>query len=170
LEALTVAHACLQDPKQPIEYYTANPDFDYATPYGIPRMTMGAFELCLRTAFERSTGRVMRLERYGKPYPAVYEYVHRQMPQLNHGQDVKRIYMVGDNPISDIRGANENGARAWLLLSVPGLSPQSAQAGIPSLFALVASKEKETQRTIPRSTLPTTLARRWTTFSRASPL
>jgi ribonucleotide monophosphatase NagD (HAD superfamily) len=66
----------------------------------------------------------LQVQRFGKPFPATYQYaedlLHEQVrarwqaDAQSDGETVhvplRRIYAIGDNPLSDIKGANERGA------------------------------------------------------------
>lgn len=108
-----------QQDNQP-KLYFSNPDLFWATDYHLPRFGQGAFQAALQGVWNATTGGAM-LEKtvIGKPHAHTYEYAekvldshHTEMMQQrgvgNIDQNrVKRVYMVGDNPESDIRGANE---------------------------------------------------------------
>eukprot|EP00162_Nutomonas_longa_P004934 comp15634_c0_seq1/m.24048 comp15634_c0_seq1/g.24048 ORF comp15634_c0_seq1/g.24048 comp15634_c0_seq1/m.24048 type:complete len:355 (+) comp15634_c0_seq1:54-1118(+) len=101
------------DPTQRVEVFFANPDLDYQALHPVPRMTMGSFMLCLDTLFKAHTGRTLVAVPFGKPVAATYEYVQRVLTQLcPPGRKIERIFAVGDNPKSDIRGCNSMG-KGW---------------------------------------------------------
>lgn len=92
--------------QQPVGLLVGNPDFDYGAAHDLPRFAMGAFTLSLRALFERATGRALSLTEYGKPTPGVYRCVEEKLARKEH----EIIVGVGDNPLSDIAGANSRGA------------------------------------------------------------
>ncbi|BFZ58714.1 hypothetical protein PYCC9005_005779 [Savitreella phatthalungensis] len=106
--------------------YFSNPDLLWASAYeGGPRMGQGAFRdlLC---ALWKSTGDELRLAgdhahdkpaaradpleyvQYGKPTKHTYSFAERVLREIAGGE-VEQVYMVGDNPSSDIRGAIDYG-------------------------------------------------------------
>lgn len=97
--------------------YFSNADLFWSATHHQPRLGQGAFQAALAGIWSRITGGI-ELQRtvIGKPYPETYRYAervlnaHRKALLGKGGQDagqLKRVYMVGDNPESDIRGANE---------------------------------------------------------------
>ena len=92
--------------QQPVGLLVGNPDYDYGATHSLPRLTQGAFTLCLAQLYERSVGRALKLTEYGKPTPGVYTCVEEMLQRREH----EIIVGVGDNPLSDIAGANSRGA------------------------------------------------------------
>ncbi|KAK7946554.1 uncharacterized protein PG986_010875 [Apiospora aurea] len=101
---------------QPTLYFS-NADLVWAAQYHLPRFGQGAFQAAIAGIWKQVTGG-MELQRtvIGKPYKETYEYAERVL--TNHraqmlGTEVKKleplrsVYMIGDNPESDIRGAND---------------------------------------------------------------
>lgn len=100
--------------------FFSNPDLFWATSHHMPRLGQGGFQASLRGIWDETTGGAV-LERtvIGKPYPETYKYAERvlnkhRVHMLGGNGEVKkkvsrleRVFMVGDNPESDIRGANE---------------------------------------------------------------
>eukprot|EP00050_Salpingoeca_kvevrii_P011640 m.16939 g.16939 ORF g.16939 m.16939 type:complete len:247 (-) comp3551_c0_seq2:24-764(-) len=95
--------------EQIIPLYSGNPDLEYGAVHNVARLTNGAFISCLAHIYERVTGRALKVEFSGKPYAAVYQYAERTL--LEQNPDIEHIYMIGDNPKSDIRGGNAAGGR-----------------------------------------------------------
>lgn len=111
--------------------FFSNPDILWATPNVLPRYGMGALRMvsslppsfdsdtdkgqCIEALYKEATGgKPFKCTQLGKPYNATYEYATRVLTEwraLEHGIDEppRAIYMVGDNPESDIRGANLHG-------------------------------------------------------------
>ncbi|KCV72033.1 hypothetical protein H696_01439 [Fonticula alba] len=87
-------------------------------------LTLGAFRESLATLFQLAVGRKLETIQFGKPFPEMYAYTERalalQFYRSTHGTDPAdiqqdlplpgTIYAVGDNPLSDIKGANGRGA------------------------------------------------------------
>ncbi|KAK7952293.1 had superfamily protein [Apiospora aurea] len=112
----------LQD-KQP-KLYFSNPDFNWVTEYHQPRFAQGAFRECLEGLWRYSTKGEAKLEctSIGKPSETTYTYgermlkaFHEKMYRSQNTEDgsggggppaIKTVYMIGDNPDSDIVGAN----------------------------------------------------------------
>eukprot|EP00123_Amoebidium_parasiticum_P014174 comp22374_c0_seq1/m.33355 comp22374_c0_seq1/g.33355 ORF comp22374_c0_seq1/g.33355 comp22374_c0_seq1/m.33355 type:complete len:319 (-) comp22374_c0_seq1:742-1698(-) len=97
-----------EDSSQPVALYFGNPDYDYGDTHSLPRITCGAFRQCLEFTFHKSTGRTLQREAFGKPHFSVYRFAERKFERL-WGFTPEKIYAIGDNPLSDIKGANEAG-------------------------------------------------------------
>eukprot|EP00047_Mylnosiga_fluctuans_P006606 m.247959 g.247959 ORF g.247959 m.247959 type:complete len:329 (+) comp15584_c0_seq1:25-1011(+) len=91
-------------PTQPVPIFSCCPDFHFGASHSLPRLTNGAFLLALRAIFAEATGRQLNVNLFGKPHPSVYASAHRILA-AEHGAALGRIFMVGDNPKSDIHGA-----------------------------------------------------------------
>ncbi|KAF2257512.1 cat eye syndrome critical region protein 5 precursor [Lojkania enalia] len=107
-----------QDGQPPL--YFSNPDLLWAAKYHLPRLGQGGFREALEGVWEALTGgqrNGVKLEKVviGKPHRPTYEFAekrlieHRKALLAKHGGrlgHLKRVYMVGDNPESDILGGN----------------------------------------------------------------
>ena len=101
------------------ELYFSNPDLFWAASYHLPRLGQGGFQAALEGVFNAVTGgpeNGVRLHKnlFGKPTQGTFEFaetrLRRHRTVLQGGNDagkLRRVYMVGDNPESDIKGANE---------------------------------------------------------------
>jgi len=67
---------------QHVPIFFANPDFEYSSHYGIPRLTQGAFILCIKTLYQTKTGRELQYKVFGKPYPEIYHYSTKYLNQI----------------------------------------------------------------------------------------
>jgi len=105
---------------QRIPIYFSQGDLLCPTEHPIPRMSQGAFRIGLEAMYKALTG--VELERvvYGKPELATYKYadevIASWMDQL-HGEErvPQNVYMIGDNPASDIVGGNMYGWNTCLV-------------------------------------------------------
>jgi len=94
--------------KQAVEVFASNPDFIWQAGYGVPRYGQGAFSECLRALWQRLSGSPLEITEFGKPMPSQFQLAQELMAdQLKPGEELQRIYMMGDNPAADIRGAND---------------------------------------------------------------
>ncbi|KAL0937354.1 uncharacterized protein CTRU02_207085 [Colletotrichum truncatum] len=105
-----------QDGQPPLIF--SNADLFWSTTYHQPRFGQGAFQAAVAGVWSQVTNGV-ELQRtvFGKPFPTTYKYAervlnsHRQALLGKSGKQgaapLKTVYMVGDNPESDIRGAND---------------------------------------------------------------
>jgi HAD superfamily hydrolase (TIGR01456 family) len=105
-----------QQDNQPCLIYS-NPDLFWASSYNMPRLGQGGFRSALDGVWAETTdGATLSKLVIGKPYAETYNYAERVLQahrnSLLAGQDesspvtLERVFMVGDNPESDIRGAN----------------------------------------------------------------
>lgn len=105
----------LQDGQPPI--FFSNHDLLWAASYNLPRLGQGGFISAFDGVWNAVTGGPsqgshMHRTVIGKPFKETYEFSERRL--LHHRADLfgktasnlKKVYMVGDNPESDIRGAN----------------------------------------------------------------
>jgi HAD superfamily hydrolase (TIGR01456 family) len=107
-----------QDGQPPV--YFSNPDLLWAAKYHLPRLGQGGFREALEGIWAAVTGgpaKGVELQKVvmGKPYKPTYEFAEKRLiahrkslvgsssSPLDH---LKRVYMVGDNPASDIAGGN----------------------------------------------------------------
>ena len=100
--------------------YFCNPDLTWATKYSQPRLAQGSFASALEGIWASQTGGAELLNRFtcGKPTATTYEYAERVLldyhftlydphhPDVLQNQKIGTVYMIGDNPASDIAGAN----------------------------------------------------------------
>ncbi|KAI1258810.1 HAD-superfamily hydrolase [Xylariaceae sp. FL1019] len=110
-----------KDPEsQRIPIYFSQGDLLCPTEHWHPRMSQGAFRVGMEAMYKTMTG--VELERvvYGKPELATYKYADEVMTswmEQLHGEEKlpENIYMVGDNPASDIIGGNMYGWNTCLV-------------------------------------------------------
>ncbi|KAL2135589.1 hypothetical protein VTI74DRAFT_7865 [Chaetomium olivicolor] len=108
--------------------YFSNADLFWSAGYHLPRFGQGAFQAALAGIWRRITGgHELQRTSIGKPYGETYRFAERVLARHRHevlrvmhgsggGEEgrrhegtvgsLKRVYMVGDNPESDIAGAN----------------------------------------------------------------
>ncbi|KAM3140631.1 hypothetical protein pb186bvf_007229 [Paramecium bursaria] len=90
---------------------------DIKTPYlyvfWLPRFAFGLFTASLKSICKQRLGQEPNIIYYGKPSTNTFKYVESLIHQSN--PNVGNIYMIGDNPKSDIRGANDIG---WISILV----------------------------------------------------
>ena len=103
-----------------IPIYFSQGDLLCPTEHPTPRMSQGTFRIALEAIYKSITG--IELERvvYGKPELATYKYADEIMSswmETIHNEDrlPKNIYMIGDNPASDIVGGNMYGWKTCLV-------------------------------------------------------
>ncbi len=103
-----------------IPIYFSQGDLLCPTEHPIPRMSQGTFRIALEAIYKAITG--VELERvvYGKPELATYKYADEILAswmETIHNEErlPKNIYMIGDNPQSDIIGGNMYGWNTCLV-------------------------------------------------------
>jgi len=109
----------LNRPEGGIPAFFAGPDLEYVTDHPLPRLGAGIFGDCVGYLFERTTGRQLTREICGKPYPITYKYAQdflaKRAVALGYSGGLETVIAIGDNPASDIRGANQAG---WISILV----------------------------------------------------
>lgn len=113
----TLPNRGFQQDGQP-KLYLSNPDLLWAAAYHQPRLGQGGFYAALEGVWNAMTGGPsagVQLEKtiIGKPHFETYEFAEKRLVQQSgrsFGKEdavpLRDIYMIGDNPESDIRGAN----------------------------------------------------------------
>ncbi|ODA83141.1 hypothetical protein RJ55_01651 [Drechmeria coniospora] len=109
-----------QDGQPPL--WISNLDLFWKTEYPVNRFGTGAFVEALKGVWSAVTSGAgeLRFNALGKPSKFTYDYAHDRLlhyysdmcPTAGASggrtkQSLRRVYMIGDNPESDIRGANE---------------------------------------------------------------
>lgn len=139
----------LQDGQPPL--YFSNPDLFWAAAYHLPRLGQGGFREALEGTWAATTGgpcKGVELTKtvIGKPCQGTYEFAERQLvrnrSRIFGGETMhplRKVYMVGDNPESDIRGANEyksvNGSDWHSILVRTGVYPGGEPVWAPKTIA-----------------------------------
>lgn len=95
-----------------IPVFACNADVVYTGTHHLPRFTQGAFIHAFQALFNKYTGHDAPIQFCGKPFPMQYRYAeklfHNNASRTGNITPAK-FYGVGDNPRSDIRGANMAG-------------------------------------------------------------
>ncbi|KAI9050861.1 hypothetical protein LZ554_004979 [Drepanopeziza brunnea f. sp. 'monogermtubi'] len=110
-----------KDPtKQSIPIYFSQGDLLCPTEHPTPRMSQGTFRIGLEAIYKAVTGHELERIVYGKPETATYKYADEVMTSWMdtiHGEErlPENIYMIGDNPQSDIIGGNKYGWNTCLV-------------------------------------------------------
>lgn len=121
----------LDSPRIPV--YFSNPDFLWGNEFSRPRFGQGAFQAALRANYESLTGRSLDAWTGGKPTQVTYDFANELLINIVqdefHGHHLGRVYMIGDNPASDIHGANNYGWASVLVKTgvFKGAKPEDAQ-------------------------------------------
>jgi HAD superfamily hydrolase (TIGR01456 family) len=100
--------------------YFSQGDLLCPTEHPTPRMSQGTFRIALEAIYKAITGAELERVVYGKPELATYKYADEILTSWMdtiHGEEKlpKNIYMIGDNPASDITGGNMYGWNTCLV-------------------------------------------------------
>jgi len=121
---------CCDVLRQGVPLYSSCADFIYAAEYtGGPRFGSGAFMTALQALYDELSsidgdGAKLSYVQYGKPWSVTFSYARRVLEKKlgsSGANSLKRVYMVGDNPETDIRGANDAGDPWFSVLTRSGL-------------------------------------------------
>ncbi|XP_064011786.1 haloacid dehalogenase-like hydrolase domain-containing 5 [Pogoniulus pusillus] len=102
----------LQDIPYPhLPVLACNMDLLWMAEAKMPRFGHGTFLLCLESIYKKVTGRELKYEALvGKPSTVTYRYaeylIKEQAQKQGWDVPIRRLYAVGDNPMSDVYGAN----------------------------------------------------------------
>ncbi|KAL3719034.1 hypothetical protein ACJRO7_004044 [Eucalyptus globulus] len=122
------------DGHQPPLYFAAD-DLEYQAAFPMERLGMGAFRVALESVFNRIHHHPLEYVSFGKPNPFVFDNAETMLRQLSlshcdvHGMDdvspqsysFSTLYMVGDNPSVDIKGAQQAGHPWFSILTRTGV-------------------------------------------------
>ncbi|KAJ7594670.1 HAD-like domain-containing protein [Mycena floridula] len=93
-----------------IELVFCNPDLLWRSDFDRPRLGQGAFKESFQAVYKAVTGAEYPLVQFGKPTEPAYKFAEKVLLdylKTEHGPNTRMppIYMIGDNPASDIAGA-----------------------------------------------------------------
>ncbi len=103
-----------------IPIYFSQGDLLCPTEFPTPRMSQGTFRIALEAIYKSLTGFELERVVYGKPELATYKFADEVMSSWmdtihNEERLPKNVYMIGDNPQSDIVGGNMYGWNTCLV-------------------------------------------------------
>ncbi|XP_050291955.1 uncharacterized protein YKR070W isoform X2 [Quercus robur] len=115
--------------------YFAHDDLKYQATFPSERLGMGAFRIALESIFNRIHLNALEYTSLGKPNAFVFKNAETVLKQLassldhevhvvNHpddGSHFKTLYMIGDNPSVDIKGARQAGHPWFSILTRTGV-------------------------------------------------
>ena len=108
---------------QQVDLYFSNPDILFPNEHPLPRLAGGSFRVALDAVYERVTRRKLRAVQFGKPHEPNYHLAESmltaQVAALGFCERAgpTSIYAIGDNPLTDVRGANARGDK-WVSVLV----------------------------------------------------
>ncbi|KAL8257677.1 hypothetical protein R6Q59_029718 [Mikania micrantha] len=121
---------------QPLMYFAAD-DLEYQAVFPFERLGMGAFRIALESIFNSIHHKPLKYTSFGKPNPFVYKNAESILMQLDQSltsdadlngeyKDMKShhfetLYMIGDNPSVDIKGARQAGHPWFSILTRTGV-------------------------------------------------
>lgn len=109
----------IQKPATEIPLFFSNPDLEWKSDYPVVRLGMGAFSLSCNSVYKAATGFDLPFTQIGKPHRVTFEFaesmLRRRVKELRGADQDLNVYMIGDNPLSDIWGANNFGWDSILL-------------------------------------------------------
>uniref|UniRef100_A0A2N9H0C2 Mitogen-activated protein kinase n=1 Tax=Fagus sylvatica TaxID=28930 RepID=A0A2N9H0C2_FAGSY len=115
--------------------YFAHDDLAYQATFPSERLGLGAFRIALESVFNRIHFNALEYTSFGKPNPFVFKNAEAVLKQLasslyhevhvvnhaNDGSHLKTLYMIGDNPSVDIKGARQAGHPWFSILTRTGV-------------------------------------------------
>ncbi|KAI7724823.1 hypothetical protein M8C21_011115, partial [Ambrosia artemisiifolia] len=120
---------------QPHMYFAAD-DLEYQAVFPSERLGMGAFRIALESIFNSIHHKPLKYTSFGKPNPFVFkntESILMQLQSLTSDADLngdyenmnsrhfETLYMIGDNPSVDIKGARQAGHPWFSILTRTGV-------------------------------------------------
>ncbi|XP_010693096.2 uncharacterized protein YKR070W [Beta vulgaris subsp. vulgaris] len=113
-----------EDGGQPALYFAAD-DLEYQAAFPAKRLGVGAFRIALESIYNRIHHTQLKYTIFGKPEPIAFKNAEAILRQLHCHMDLdfhvkdnqsnyfRALYMVGDNPSVDIKGARQAG-NPWI--------------------------------------------------------
>ncbi|KAL1532783.1 hypothetical protein AAHA92_32752 [Salvia divinorum] len=123
---------------QPPLYFAAD-DLQYQAAFSSKRLGMGAFRIALESVFNRIHDKPLEFTCFGKPNPFVFRKAETILAHLlqtcclgdvvtgngdSSSPSFRTLYMVGDNPLVDIKGAQQAGYPWFSILTRTGVFRQ----------------------------------------------
>ncbi|KAJ8596368.1 HAD-superfamily hydrolase [Rhizopogon salebrosus TDB-379] len=103
--------------RKPVDLVFCNPDLIWQSDFEAPRLGQGAFKVAFQAVFQSLTGSTYPYTQFGKPTEATYKFAESMLKRRLQDVSTPSLYMVGDNPESDIAGANAAGWKSVLVHS-----------------------------------------------------
>ncbi|KAF3941286.1 hypothetical protein ABW19_dt0201049 [Dactylella cylindrospora] len=127
------------------EVWWSNNDLWWQGEYHLPRLGQGGFRAAVEGVWHKITGgEELKAKTIGKPFKETYQYAEGVLNKLlredlGEGGKVRTVYMVGDNPRSDIMGANGYGWYSLLVES--GVFNRDREGGEKALIGDMQPKK-----------------------------
>ncbi|KAI4172134.1 MAG: hypothetical protein LQ343_003783 [Gyalolechia ehrenbergii] len=149
---LGTQHANPQAARQ-VPLYFSNPDLHWASQYHLPRLGQGGFQAAFKGVWDAvMDGKIpLQYTLIGKPSQSTFEFAEKRLvehrkellgiaptSEADRGMGLRKVYMVGDNPESDIAGGNKYqsplGSRWDTILVKSGVYDGGESAHRPSMI------------------------------------
>ncbi|KAL6123810.1 hypothetical protein ACLB2K_076327 [Fragaria x ananassa] len=119
---------------QPPLYFAAD-DLEYQAAFPSQRLGMGAFRIALESIFNRIHHSTLEYVSFGKPNPFVFKNSEALLAEFrlsqydghitnsgcSHSHGFRTLYMIGDNPLVDVKGAQQAGHPWFSILTRTGV-------------------------------------------------
>lgn len=97
-------------PASHIPVFCSMNDLMYKDDFQLPRLLNKMFITTLKDTFKELYGGDLKVQFFGKPERSQFDFaLNHAKKQLPSNHLLSNVYMIGDNPTTDIRGANEAG-------------------------------------------------------------
>lgn len=109
--------------QQPPLYFAAD-DLEYQAAFPAQRLGMGAFRIALESVFNRVHHKNLDCVIFGKPNPFVFKNAEAILCEIKpslESHSFKTLYMIGDNPAVDVKGAKQAGSPWFSILTRTGV-------------------------------------------------
>ena len=102
--------------RQAIPLYFSNSDLVWRTSFPNLRFAQGSFRQSFAALYQKLSGHPVEYETFGKPTKATFLYAEKMLNSISPPPSYGRtVFMIGDNPQSDIDGANNFGWESVLV-------------------------------------------------------
>lgn len=98
--------------KQAVPLYFSNSDMVWRADYPHLRFAQGSFKHSFSALYRELSGHDLEYTAFGKPSKQTYQYADSMLRSIS---TFDKVYMIGDNPKSDILGANNYGWESMLV-------------------------------------------------------
>ncbi|KAF8200742.1 HAD-like domain-containing protein [Pholiota molesta] len=127
-------YKAISEQETPVELIFCNPDLLWKSDFDRPRIGQGGFRVAFQAIYRALTGKEYPYIQYGKPTTETYNFASEVLQGwiqklYGPGKHTPHIFMVGDNPESDIAGAN---AASWSSILVKTGVYDPAMHGAPT--------------------------------------
>jgi HAD superfamily hydrolase (TIGR01456 family) len=100
---------------QKVSFHVACDDLLFKDDFPIPRLAAGSFSDALEHLFAHQYQRKIEKHIYGKPSQRMFHFARDRIREQLGSTLITNFYMIGDNPVVDIQGANNSGFISFLV-------------------------------------------------------